>query len=77
MPEIKITKINSNDSAVTVSCPNCENWEETGIDDPRKRFSNFDFEWMPDVEEGNEISVTTCKDCKQKFVLEWDYENPY
>lgn len=70
-------KIQSNKHNVHIDCPNCDNWEQLGIDDPRKMLSSLPIiEWLPDEDNKNEESIHECTDCKTKFIVEWDYNNP-
>lgn len=71
-------KIEVCENDVSVSCPNCDNWEVTGVDDPRKRFTSIPLvNFTEDSEEGWELSVNECSECKTMFYVEWDYNNIY
>tara|TARA_B110000977_G_scaffold104221_1_gene136003 strand:+ start:4564 stop:4944 length:381 start_codon:yes stop_codon:yes gene_type:complete len=73
MKEIKI--ITTTDD-VLIQCPNCKEWEEAGIDEPRKRFVHIPIiEWLEDKKDRNEKSINECSECKEKFKVEWDYTN--
>ena len=74
---MKRIKIESDNNNIHIDCPNCDMWEQLGIDDPRKMLNAFPIiEWYPDVINENETSVHKCTDCKTKFEVEWDYNNP-
>ena len=70
-------KIQSDEENIHIECPHCDMWEQTGIDDPRKRLNVLPIvEWKPDVEGKNELSIHQCTKCKSNFEVEWDYKNP-
>jgi uncharacterized C2H2 Zn-finger protein len=74
---MKRIKIQSDDQDVCVECPHCGQWEQLGIDDPRKRLNTVPIlEWYPDIEGQNEVSLHKCVVCDSKFETEWDYDNP-
>ena len=66
--------IGTDEDIVSVNCPNCDNWEALGIDDPRKRLNSLPIiKWFPDSEDTNEKSIHKCTDCDNEFQVEWDY----
>ena len=66
--------IGTDEDIVSVNCPNCDNWEALGIDDPRKRLNSLPIiKWFPDSEDTNEKSIHKCTDCNNEFQVEWDY----
>ena len=72
---MKTVKIDSDHKDVIINCPNCDNWESLGIDDPRKRLHVIPIvEWLPLAANDNEISLNECTECKEKFKVEWIYE---
>jgi hypothetical protein len=74
---MKKATIESNNKDIYLECPNCDMWEELGVDDPRKRFNALPIiEWLTMPSEENEVSINECIDCKTKFEVEWDYDNP-
>lgn len=68
-------KIDTDTENVMIDCPYCDNWESMGIDDPRKNFNEFEFDWIGNSDRRNELSLTTCTSCNNEFLLEWDYDN--
>ena len=77
---IRKTKIevDSQGDNILVYCPNCDNWESLGIDDPRHRLHVIPIiEWYEDKIGQNERSLNECSGCKEKFEVEWDYKNIY
>tara|TARA_R110000751_G_scaffold144021_1_gene247650 strand:- start:384 stop:632 length:249 start_codon:yes stop_codon:yes gene_type:complete len=74
---MKMTKIQSNDRSVHLDCAWCDNWEEIGIEEPRKKLNSMPIiRWNPDVCGENEKSIHVCNSCEMEFGVEWDYENP-
>jgi len=70
------TKIKSDVWNIHLDCPCCDNWEQLGVDDPRKMLNAIPIiEWYPDVIDRNEISIHKCTQCKTEFEVEWDYKN--
>ena len=70
------TKIKSDSRNIHLDCPCCDNWEQLGVDDPRKMLNAIPIiEWYPDVIDRNEISIHKCTQCKTGFEVEWDYKN--
>jgi len=70
------TKIKSDIWNIHLDCPCCDNWEQLGVDDPRKMLNAIPIiEWYPDVIDRNEISIHKCTQCKTEFEVEWDYKN--
>ena len=69
-------KVESDDRNIHIDCPNCANWEQLGVDDPRKRLNGMPIiEWLPDGEHF-EVSIHKCNLCHTEFEVEWDYDNP-
>lgn len=69
-------KIEVCDDDVTIYCPNCDNWESLGVDDPRKGFKSIPvINFTEDSENDWERSVNECSDCNSSFFVEWDYNN--
>lgn len=61
---------------LSVSCPNCKNWEEQPIDQQRHHLQTFEqTNFLGYSEMGNEVVVMNCTDCKTPFHLEWDFNN--
>ena len=74
---MKTYKLQSNDVDIHIECPECKNWEELGVDDPRKNLNALPIvEWMPDSESAPEVSIHECTACNTKFKVIWDYDNP-
>ena len=74
---MKRVKIESDCKDIHLDCPNCEMWEQLGVDDPRKSLNVLPIiEWLTMPSEENEVSINECVDCKTKFEVEWDYNNP-
>ena len=70
---MKKTKIETDEKNVFLNCPNCDNWEQKGIDDSRKNFDSLALiKWVES--EKNEISVHKCENCFSEFSVEWDYK---
>lgn len=76
--KIQRVKLESDEDNIHIDCPNCDNWEQLGVDDPRKRLNALPItQWLTDDEvTGNEVSAHECIICKTVFEVEWDYENP-
>jgi hypothetical protein len=74
---MKKAVIESNNRDIHLECPNCEMWEQLGVDDPRKRLNALPIiEWVTTSAEDNEVSINECVGCRNKFEVEWDYDNP-
>ena len=74
---MKRATIESNNRDIHLDCPNCDMWEQLSVDEPRKRLNVLPIvEWQTTSAEDNEVSVNECLDCKTKFEVEWDYDNP-
>lgn len=72
---MKTIKVGTSEDSVTVVCPHCDNWEETGIDDPRKSLTYIPILQFLKDKNGFELSKHNCTDCNNDFIVEWDYEN--
>lgn len=60
--------------AYHLSCPCCDNWEEIGVDDPRKMLYTLPLiEWKENTTNGNELSIHQCTECNGRFEIEWNY----
>ena len=70
-------KVQSNDWDIHLECPHCDNWEQLGVDEQRHHLHTLPIlEWYPDEKDKNEVSLHECLQCKNKFEVEWDYDNP-
>lgn len=68
--------VSSDERAVTIECPSCDNWENHPIDEQRHHLQSFSIlEWAEDENGEPEVSLMECLCCKTKFPLTWDYEN--
>ena len=75
--KMKKAVIESDCSDIHLDCPNCEMWEQLGVDDPRKMLNALPIiEWVTTSAEDNEVSINECVGCRNKFEVEWDYDNP-
>jgi len=73
---MELIKIISDKERLCIDCPECDNWEQLTIDEPRHKLQIFSIEeWYPDIEGKNEISRMKCSLCENEFNLEWDYSN--
>ena len=74
---MKKIKIQSDEINIHLDCAHCNNWEQLGIDDPRKRLNVIPIiEWKEVEVNQNEVSIHRCTQCNKKFEVEWDYSNP-
>jgi len=74
---MKRTKVQSNDKDIHIDCPHCDNWEQLGVDEARHHLNTMPIlKWYPDKKGQNEVSLHECTQCKKKFEVEWDYNNP-
>lgn len=72
---MKKVLLESNEDDIHIDCPYCDMWEQLGVDDPRKRLNVLPIiKWLPDAE--HEESVHECTQCKNQFIVVWDYDNP-
>ena len=75
--KMKRVTIESDNRDIQVECPNCDMWEQLGVDDPRKMLNALPIiDWLTMPAESNEVSVNECSECETKFEVEWDYNNP-
>jgi hypothetical protein len=73
---MKQTVIKTSAENVHIDCPNCDNWEQIGIDEPRHRLQSITLvEWMPSTSRKVEVSINHCTVCNKQFSLLWDYKN--
>ena len=73
---MKRVTIESDNRDIQLECPNCDMWEQLGVDDPRKMLNALPIiDWLTMPAESNELSVHECSDCETKFEVEWDYNN--
>ena len=74
---MKRAVIESDCRDIHLECPNCEMWEQLSVDEPRNRLNALPIiEWVPTSAEDNEVSINECVGCRNKFEVEWDYDNP-
>ena len=76
--QMKRVTIESDNRDIQLECPNCDMWEQLGVDDPRKMLNALPIiDWLTTPAETLEVSVNECTGCKTKFEVEWDYTNPW
>ena len=68
---MKKTKIQADSKFVLIECPECTAWETASVDEARGKMHTF-----PITHWEGEESVHECTECKSKFKVEWDYNNP-
>jgi len=74
---MKTIKVQSDNDSIHIDCPNCDMWEQLGVDDPRKRLNVLPIiKWEEDKPNQNEVSEHKCSECSTVFKVEWDYNNP-
>lgn len=69
---MKRTSSETIDDSVLIACPECGEWEQQGIDDPRHHLNTLPIiEWRPCKEGQKEVSVHRCLECGEEFEVEW------